>query len=1406
MSDSKDSVENAGAGHPRHDHWLLRRTLKTALAVALAVYFTAAAAFLGLRYGLLPHIDSFRPRIEAAVSEAIHAELRIEKLAPHWSGLEPGVEVTNLTIRDRDGNLALSVPHATAIVSWSSLMRGKPVLASLIVEGPDVLAARAEDGSLTIAGVPVPATRTGSNATFSDWLLSQQAIVLRGATLRWRDGLRHAPELALHDLRAAIFNSGFEHRVALQASTESTVLKGPLDFRAHFRHKPLAERGQPQNWTGEAYVSTGPVDLPALARYVTLPISLYAGRIDNAIWADFAGGQIRSARGELQGDDVALRVRPTQPRLDVPVARFGWAAQIDAKRDYRIRLSNLYAELGQPPLADGTPVTRTLALTTLTGSYRAPSVEHGQLISVTGDRVDLGVLSQFSRALPVPERFLDELVRFDPHGLVANYTFEVERARPENALAASEQLVTGKAPIVRYRVKGDLEGVSIAAQEPPPGLSPLGHPRAGLPGFENLWGTIDADETHGSVSIDTVNATLTVPGAFDDPRLSVDKLRGRGQWTVTPAPGQPHKAFAVTVPELSVANDDLTGTVIANYTNPGHGRGSLDLTATIARAKVASIARYLPTSINAHLRHYLGHGLQDGVSRNATIEIHGALDKFPYSRDPKAGIFRIAAPFSGGKFDPSPYPPKKLKNGEPGTWPALEGINGVFSLNENVLGFDIDQARYKRVALQHVSGQIADLGNRASNFVIDGKAHGPLADLLDYLNESAAGSLTGHVTEKVRASGPATLDLKLTFPRTPKPHVRVAGTVGLFGNTLTHPEWPPFERLKGRVRFTERTLALERVAGSWLGGEMHADGSLVANGAYTFDFSGQVAANSARDLNLKGPAGVLLGHLDGTAPYAVKIRGAKGSMPEVAAHSDLTGLALNFPAPLGKAIGTPMPFSFAVKPVEGETPPLARADLQLGPVAASYVLHDVLHDVSPSRSNAAQPRKLGQLQVVQGAIGIGQPAQMPSNGVSAAGKLQSFDADAWRKLVAELFPQQDAAKPARTSAADGGSSVQFMPSSFALHFDSLKLLNREWTNVGIDAARPDRDWAARIESDQLTGSLSWQPGATGNEGGELKARFAKAEIPATVGNALVGQLSSASARQMPAIDLAIDDLILHGHSLGRLAVAARNFDESGVPVWQVDKFELTNPAAHLFATANWRTARRLGTDVEQDAPRRTAIDFKLDITDAGALLDRLGLPRTVKKGAGSLTGKVGWHGEPTAIDYPTLWGRVALDLHHGQILRVDPGAAKLLGVLSMQSLARVLTLNFKDVIGEGLPFESATGTARIEDGIGRTDDFRIVTAPARADISGTVDLAAETQGLNVEVTPTLSVGSAVIAATIVNPLFGLGALVANVALSQSIAHAFAKQYAITGSWSHPHVERVSGDRGKMSAPTEATGK
>ncbi|MCW0060272.1 YhdP family protein, partial [Burkholderia pseudomallei] len=118
MSDRQESaVAVPKAGPPKHDHPVLRRVFRITLAIGAGTYFVASGAFLGLRYVLLPRVDDYRPRIERFVSDKLHAQLSIGKMAPHWSGMQPGVEVTGLTIRGRDGRVALSVPHATAALS-----------------------------------------------------------------------------------------------------------------------------------------------------------------------------------------------------------------------------------------------------------------------------------------------------------------------------------------------------------------------------------------------------------------------------------------------------------------------------------------------------------------------------------------------------------------------------------------------------------------------------------------------------------------------------------------------------------------------------------------------------------------------------------------------------------------------------------------------------------------------------------------------------------------------------------------------------------------------------------------------------------------------------------------------------------------------------------------------------------------------------------------------------------------------------------------------------------------------------------------------------------------------------------------------------------------------------------------
>ncbi len=1412
MPDRQEAAASQEAGPPKHDHPVLRRVLRVALVSGATLYFVAAGSYLSLRYALLPQVDRLRPRIEAFVSDKLHAEIRIGQLAPHWSGMQPGVDITALTIRDHDGNVALTVPHATAAISWRSLVQLSPTLSSLVIDAPDLLIARNRDGTLSVAGVTVPTVHKGGNDAFSTWLLRQQAIVLRDGTLRWRDAQRDAPELTLTGIRLAVLNSGLVHRLALQAPANGTLFAGPLDFRARFTHMPLAAIGRPANWTGDAYISTGPVDLPTLARYVPVPLRAYAGRIDNTIWIGFRHGQPFDAHGSLTGADLALRVRPTQPRLDIPVARFGWDLALDPGHDYTLQLTHLLAELGQPPLPDGTPLSRTLSLATLTARYRVPDASHGQLIRVAGDRVDLGILAEFIRGLPLPARLRNALVRIDPRGQIANYVMEVERATPSTAELAGDESAHS-APISRYRMTGDLQGISVEAQEPGPGLSPRGHPRAGIPGVENLWGHVDANQHGGHAQIDTVKAAVTVPGVFDEPRLSFDRIRAQTSWTFTPAAGGTRPSVEVKVPSLYVSNPDAEISVAGSYTNPGKGRGSLDLKADFGRVAIPRLVRYLPTSISDRLRLYLGHALQAGtVSKGATIVAKGPLETFPYEHAPNDGVFHIVAPFTGGRFEPTPQPPRKLANGTPSVWPAFDGIDGVFEMQQNKLRFDIARAHYKGVQLNRVSGRIDDLGHPAdSPLVIAGHAHGPLADLIDYANNSALGGLSHHVGERLHAQGPASLALKLTIPQHVKhPHTQVEGALAFGGNRLESDGLPPLSHLSGTVSFTQQSFALDKLSAQWLGGAVHANGSLRRNQGYAFDVDGRIAVDAARGMNLHGPAAALLGRVVGDAPYRLSVRGAKGGLPEVSASSDLSGLALDFPAPFTKPAGSAMPFSFTLHPLAPEAGrTLGQADLKFGPVAATYVL-DATH---------GEP-----VRAVRGVVGMNRMPDLPREGVTAAVDAPALDADAWLAFAKTLraapatkdarnATTEPANPPATTTAPAGPATpgvdlASFVPKRFALHFGTLKLIKRNWENVIVGASHVDDLWQANVASNQVSGYLSWAPGGGQNGAGVLNARLAKLVIPDSADHDMVGgAMNLPTSRAMPSIDLVVDQVVARGHDIGRLQVNAHNFDENGIPVWQLDKLELANPAAKLTATANWRTSRRAIArgDDEDDAPRRTVFDFRLAVDDAGALLDRVGLPRTIAHGKGTLDGKVGWRGGPTAIDYPTLDGRLSLDFANGQILKVDPGAAKLLGVLSLQGLARFLTLDFRDVIGKGLPFDSITGTSRISDGIATTDDFRMLTAPARVTVKGQVDLAHETQDLHAHIAPKISASAAAVGAAVINPLLGLGVLAANLALSQTLAHAFAFDYTITGSWAHPRIQRVGGDRGKMDrTPAGAT--
>ena len=84
--------------HFKNLHWPRLQTLFRwafhlgwiSLALSLIFYF------LGLR--LLAEVDQYRPRLEAAISEALTAPVHIERLEGDWRGLHPEVRIRNLRI------------------------------------------------------------------------------------------------------------------------------------------------------------------------------------------------------------------------------------------------------------------------------------------------------------------------------------------------------------------------------------------------------------------------------------------------------------------------------------------------------------------------------------------------------------------------------------------------------------------------------------------------------------------------------------------------------------------------------------------------------------------------------------------------------------------------------------------------------------------------------------------------------------------------------------------------------------------------------------------------------------------------------------------------------------------------------------------------------------------------------------------------------------------------------------------------------------------------------------------------------------------------------------------------------------------------------------------------------------
>jgi uncharacterized protein (TIGR02099 family) len=1337
----------------------LRWAVRFLLGLVLLAGSLLLIAWLTLHWAILPRIEQWRPQIEARASAALGVPVRIGGIEVRSGGWVPALELRDVRLLDAEQRPALRLPRIAAAFSPRSLLSLELRFEQLLIEGAQLDVRRDRAGRIFVAGLDFSRAERGSDdGALRDWFFHQREFVVRGGSVRWIDEQRDAPPLALNGVELVVRNGLLHHDLRLDA-TPDAAWGERFSLRGRFTQRLLGRSGDWRGWSGSAFADLPHVDVRELRRHVDLPFELSEGEGVLRAWLEIAEGTPRSATVDLALRSVSLRLAHKVDPLDFEQVEGRLVAhRTDTGGSLALQRFGFVTGDGiRWPAGD-------LAL-----SWRQRAGEPIQGGEFSAQRLDIGLMAQVASRVPLGDALGRLLAELKPEGIVSD--LHASWQGPLDAPA-------------HYQAKALFSGLALA---PRPSAEPNG---IGRPGLRNARVQVQASEVGGSAQLALDAGALEFPGVFAEPVLAFDTLQAQLLWKVerdARAAAAPPRV-TVQVKDARFANADAQGDLNASWsTGPGEGfarggryPGQLELNGRVARGAADKVARYLPLGIPDGPRHYVERAVRAGTVRDASFRVKGDLWDFPFprARSAKEGEFRIAGKVEDVTFAYVPGDP-----GETSPWPAFTRVAGELVIDRSTLEIRNAQGQAGGVALSAVQGGIRSLSDSAV-LAIEGIGRGPLGEMLRFVNTTPVGQWTGQALAKATSSGSAELKLALSLPLNRLEASTVKGSVALAGNDLRlMPDTPLLGNARGRVEFSQKGFAVLGASARVLGGDASFDGGTQPDGSLRFNGQGTATAEGLRRANELGTLAKLGASLNGQMAYRLSL-GYRSGQPEITLTSNLVGLAIDLPAPLRKTADAPLPLRL-------------QTQLQADSLAPGQTPRDSLRVELGNVVQALYTRELGgdAPRVLRGGIGVGEPVPTPSSGVMAHVNLPTLQTDAWEDVADRLSAGAPAASTSTPVTADPSSG--YLPQRIALRVQELRMGARQFNRVVAGISQEDGRWRANVDAEQLDGYIEYRPARTEQGAGRVYARLARLSLPKSDAEQVENLLDAQQPATVPALDIVVEDFELRGKRFGRVEVEAVNRrtgeGRDAVREWRLTRFLVSSPDAQLSGTGTWSevggtflTAPGAAASVR----RRAVLNYKLDVANAGALLERLGTARAVRGGKGQLSGQVSWLGSPLALDYPSLSGTVNVAVDAGQFLKAEPGATRLLSVLSLQSLPRRLALDFRDLFQEGFAFDNITGDIKITNGVAQTNNLRMRGVQAAVLMEGSADIARETQDLRVVVVPEINAGTASLAYAAINPAIGLGTFLAQALLRKPLIQAGTREFHVTGPWVDPKVERV----------------
>ncbi|MBT8078729.1 MAG: TIGR02099 family protein [Gammaproteobacteria bacterium] len=860
-----------------------------------------------------------------------------------------------------------------------------------------------------------------------------------------------------------------------------------------------------------------------------------------------------------------------------------------------------------------------------------------------------------------------------------------------------------------------------------------------LPGVRGITGRLRADSSGGRLEVDSTDVTVSLPSQLAEP-IRIDDAAGTVIWRANDG------GTTILSDSIRVRNAELDSQSSLQVMLPADGSAPLlDLESEWSINDISSAPRYLPQKlISPGLYRWLSTALVAGSIPRGRTRVTGPVDRFPF--DGGEGTFRVDADLVNTTMR---YSDK---------WPDAENMDMQVVLDGARLYSVKNTATSAGNSVVDANVEIADL--RKPVLTIDAFATGSLQSIKEMVVRSPIASVFGERLADVSVSGDASFELQLELPILDRANYDFTARIQTGGGSLQFNGFrPAITELNGVVTVTRDAIVTESLFGMFLGEPVDIDlQRLDPESPFNIE---AIIRGSVSDEGLSAAfATPFSNYFSGESPYMARLRFPKtGDEPgppfEIAVDSDLQGIAVDLPVPLGKPADTGLPLALTIQfPAAGR-------------IEAFGTLTDSIKWTMGFQNSS------GRWDFDRGILATGgaYPDDAPTRGLHIVGQVEEVRLDEWLVVARR---------------GSGGIGMADRIRSIDVSVDNLYVIGQHLRDHRVQVQRSALDWFVDIDGDENVGSVtvpydfaSGRPLIVDMErltlpGSDEPSEAATSDVdPRTFPPTLVrAGAFSLGDRQFGSLTADFNQTDLGLESIN-LATQHESFSIGGSAGWVVDD---SDPAGH-----------------------RSYLQVAITSSNVVDTMRKLSYQPGIRSNDMEVNMVVGWSGGPRQDFLTTLSGEVNVRMGAGQLEDVEPGAGRVFGLMSVVALPRRLSLDFRDVFDRGFGFDEITGSFQVENGIAYTCDLSLKGPAADVGVVGKASLVDREYEQTVLVSGNVGNTLPVLGGVVAGPQVAAALLIFSQIFKKPLQEMGQVYYGIDGSWDDPQIEPADSERFAVSS-------